>query len=365
MNESAIRILFVEDDQVDRRAFERFMDNAGTGHTYDLAGSIGEALPLLKKNKYDVVMLDYLLGDGTAFDLFGCTRGAPIVIITGTGDEEVAVKAMKAGAYDYVIKDSEGHYLKALPATLENVIKRRQSEMELARYRENLETLVRIRTEDLHKEIEERKKAEELVRASLKEKELLLREIHHRVKNNMQIVTSLLNLQAQKATDDRSMEMIKDSENRVRSMALVHENLDESNDFSRIDFRLYINSLLEYLLGAYGVGSDAIRTRVEINDIFLELNAAIPCAQIINELVTNSIKYAFPGGRKGEISIELSKNGAGYVLTISDDGVGIPSQYNIGSATSLGLQLTGALASQLKGTIVLDRSSGTRFTLRF
>jgi len=359
------KILFVEDDKIDRMAFERFVRDNELPYDYSMAGSVKEAGALLDDDKFEIVIMDYLLGDGTAFDLFSKVKSAPIVIVTGTGDEEVAVKAMKSGAYDYLIKDADGNYLKTLPLTLENVMARRNSELELAKYRENLELLVKVRTEDLLREIEERKKAEEVVKASLKEKELLLKEIHHRVKNNMQIVSSLINLQARYITDSESLELFKKSENRVRSMALVHENLYELNDLSKIDFDVYIRNLTDHLFYSYDVNQSDISLLINVDDVYLSINEAIPCAQIINELITNSIKYAFPEGNSGEIIISFLKEDDKHRLTISDNGVGIPDDYNDGNSKTLGLQLAEALTSQLKGNIELDNSSGTAFTIVF
>ena len=365
MKETKGKVLFVEDDKIDRMAFERMAREDYFLYEYTMASSVKEAEEKLKGEKFDIVMLDYLLGDGTAFDLFSKVKGAPIVIITGTGDEGVAVKAMKAGAYDYLIKDSEGSYLKTLPVTLENVQKRRNSELELAKYRENLELLVRIRTEDLQREIEERKKAEERVKASLREKELLLKEVHHRVKNNMQIISSLLALQARNMADDRSIEIFKNSENRVRSMALVHENLYSSENFSRIDFCAYIENLTEQLFHSYGVDASLIKLHVDVENVFLDINEAIPCAQIINELLTNSIKYAFPNGSGGDIHVRFFQNQGNRTLIIEDNGIGMASDFDLGNPTSLGLQLAEALTMQLKGNIQLRNREGTSFTIIF
>ena len=358
-------ILFVEDDQVDRMAFERFIQKSEFPYDFDMASSLGEASACIEKKLYDVIVLDYLMGDGTAFDLFGKTRGAPVVIVTGTGDEEVAVRAMKAGAYDYIIKDNDGNYLKTLPVTLEKVMKRRFSEKELARYRENLELLVKIRTEELQREIEERRNAEEKVKASLKEKELLIKEIHHRVKNNMQIISGLLSLQAQKIEDDRSLDLFRISENRVRSMALVHENLYESENLMLIDFNQYIRKLIDHLFHAYGVSRQNIRLTIDVRDVFLDIDRAVPCAQIINELVTNSIKYAFPEDQEGEVGVCFYREGERYSLTVSDNGIGLPEVVDPTDQPALGLQLAEALVSQLKGEYVIERNGGTTFRIRF
>ncbi len=159
-------ILFVEDDMVDQMAFKRFVRHEDFPYDYILAGSVQEARQILKSESFDAAVTDYLLGDGTAFDLFDELKGTPFIIVTGAGDQEIAVKAMKAGAYDYVIKDPEGKHLQTLPMTVENAIQRKHAEKELKKYKEHLEELVHIRTAELQKEIEERKQVEEALRES-------------------------------------------------------------------------------------------------------------------------------------------------------------------------------------------------------
>lgn len=367
MNEKKEKILFVEDDSIDQIAIKRMTGDKNFPFDSDIAVSVSTARDLISENDYAVVILDYFLGDGTAFDLFGKVQGAPIIIVTGIGDEEVAVKAMKAGAYDYIVKDQDGNHLKTLPVTIENVLKRYQTERELTRYREHLELLVRDRTEDLQKEVEERKKAESLVRKSLEEKELLMREVHHRVKNNMQIVSSILSLQANELGNSttREADIIREGENRIRSMALVHDSLYEANDFTRVDFKLYIFNLINNIRNCYRINDTHIMVDIDVEDVPLSINKAIPCAQIINELVTNSIKYAFPEGRKGRIAVSLKKRDDGFRLTVADNGIGTEDPQPGTFASSIGMQLAEALTDQLNGAIELNREEGTAFTIDF
>jgi len=161
MEEKRIRLLFVEDDKIDQMAFERFAKKENLPYDYTVVNSISEAEEALRSQEYDVVVSDYMLGDGTAFDIFDQTKDAPLIVVTGTGNEEVAVKAMKAGAYDYLIKDPEGNYLKTLPSTVELALKRKQTEKELRNYQERLEFMVKERTAQLEAEIVERQQVEE------------------------------------------------------------------------------------------------------------------------------------------------------------------------------------------------------------
>ncbi len=216
-------------------------------------------------------------------------------------------------------------------------------------------------------DITERKQAEEQVKASLKEKEVLLSEIHHRVKNNMQVIISLLRLRADKIEDKKYADMFKEGEDRIRSMALVHEQLYQTKDFANIDFGEYIKSLAKGLFTSHGVDTNKIKLNIEIKAVSLDIENAIPCGLIINELVSNSLKYAFPQGKEGKISISLRLiNGDEFELSVSDDGVGIPEDLDIRNMESMGLDLVTVLAEdQLDGKIDLNRTGGTRYHIRF
>lgn len=207
---------------------------------------------------------------------------------------------------------------------------------------------------------------EEQVKASLKEKEILLKEIHHRVKNNLQIISSLLSLQSEYIKDKQSLALFNDSRNRVKSMALIHERLYQSSDLGRIDFSDYIHELVGFLSRTYLTDSQSVAIEMDLESIYLSIDMAIPCGLILNELVSNSLKYAFPSGENGKIKIcfkaESSKD---YMLLIGDNGVGIPSNINFRETTSLGLQLVNNLVDQLKGTIDLLEEKGARFLIKF
>jgi PAS domain S-box-containing protein len=205
---------------------------------------------------------------------------------------------------------------------------------------------------------------EKQIRVSLKEKELLLKEIHHRVKNNMQIISSLLGLQSSHVKDDRDAALFEVSQHRVRSMALVHEKLYQSEGLSGIDFQDYITDLVEELHNSYYLGG---RVAIVINakNILVDIDDAIPCSLIIHELVSNAMKHAFPDERTGNITIEFFRNGGDNVLRIRDDGVGLPDGFDYQDTGSLGLQLVNALTQQLRGSIEVDTSNGTAFTIVF
>lgn len=214
------------------------------------------------------------------------------------------------------------------------------------------------------RDITVRKQAEEHIKASLKEKEVLLKEIHHRVKNNLQIISSLLNLQSGYIQDKFAGEIFKESRNRVKSMALIHEKLYLSKDLARIDFAEYVRHLTTHLLRSYGANARAVRLSIDIEKILLDIDTAIPCGLIVNELVTNSLKYAFPPGVEGEIQITMHQESDGQLaLVVRDNGAGLPPNFNFNNTGSLGLQLVSTLTDQLEGTIQLNRTGGTTFKI--
>ncbi|MDZ7262642.1 MAG: ATP-binding protein, partial [candidate division KSB1 bacterium] len=222
------------------------------------------------------------------------------------------------------------------------------------------------RAQELQKELTERKRAEEQLKASLREKEVLLKEIHHRVKNNLQIISSLIYLQSKNIQDKEVLQMFQESQNRVKSMALIHEKLYKSKDLARIDCAEYIKSLVTHLFHSYRVHSNAIKLEIDVDDIPLSIDTAIHCGMIINELVSNSLKHAFPSGKAGEIRIKArSGNDNKFTLIVSDDGVGFPKDLDFQNTKSLGLQLVCNLTNQLGGSIELDTSRGTLFKINF
>lgn len=213
-------------------------------------------------------------------------------------------------------------------------------------------------------DITERKQVEKQIKASLHEKEILLKEIHHRVKNNLQVASSMLYLQANKAGDEDLREVLLNSRDRIKSMALIHETLYQSEDLSRVDFTQYIQTLVMHVFRTYKNRSKKTISKINIEDITLNIEAAIPCGLIINELVSNSFKYAFPE-KDGEIGVTMGKEGDQFVLTVSDNGIGFPEDTDFRKSKSLGLQLVTSLVKQLDGTIELHRNHGTKFTIIF
>jgi PAS domain S-box-containing protein len=220
-------------------------------------------------------------------------------------------------------------------------------------------------------DITERRLAEERIKSSLKEKEVLLQEIHHRVKNNLQIISGLLTLQENQTGQKPLAEIFRESQDRIRSIALIHEKLYRSQNLAEIDFSNYLQDLTESLLSSHGIAPGRIRARYEMEPIFFSIEKAIPLGLIANELVTNAMKHAFPEGRSGEIRIELRKIGDEdrgmpvYELVVADNGVGLPANFASQNQKSLGLYLVNLLVKQLNAGLQIDGTAGARFNIRF
>ncbi|KAF5086399.1 Histidine kinase [anaerobic digester metagenome] len=215
------------------------------------------------------------------------------------------------------------------------------------------------------RDITERKIAEDQIKLSLHEKEVLLREIHHRVKNNLQIISSLLNLQSRGIDNEEVREIFKESQTRVKAMAMVHEKLYQSNDLSKIQFKDYILSLVVNLIQTYLKDPSIIALKTDIDEIYVDINTAVPSGLIITEIISNSLKHAFPEEGAGEINIFLRREGSDLVLKISDNGKGFPGDFDFRNTGTLGLQLVNSLVEQLEGKIELDNTNGVEFRIIF
>lgn len=209
-----------------------------------------------------------------------------------------------------------------------------------------------------HKELE--------LKTAIAEKEVLLREIHHRVKNNLQIIASLLSLQSNTIHSEPVLAQFRDSQNRIRAMSLIHERLYRSNDLARIDFGPYLRDLTAALLDGYKARGSEISLSVEADDIQVSIDSAVTCGLLVNELVSNALKHAFPDGRRGTIAVEMRViNDMRFQLIVCDDGVGFPDEVNFYKTASLGLQLVNSLTRQLGGTVGFHTQPGSKITICF
>lgn len=466
---ASFSIFVLEDDAELGVLIKKTLARAGISVT--VASDVHTAMATLLTLPPDLLILDYQLADMTGKDIVHALRqqgyNIPFIIITGHGDERIAVEMMKLGAQDYLIKDV--NFLGMLPTVVARAIAHLQTEQALKqaqralriseeRYRllfenapiaighydtqghilmfnqmalqdinQRLEDLVgksvgeifeRATAEQIlermkivvtsekylafedrvrlptgerwflsnytrltdasgnvigmqiaSNDITERKHAEEQIHASLREKELLLKEIHHRVKNNMQVISSLLALQSRAVKDTRDLELFQESQNRIRAMSMIHERLYNANNFSQVNFSDYIHSLTIELCQTYRVSPAHIQMRVDVSDnIALDITSAIPCGLVLNELLSNALKFAFPTpDQDGEITVSLHRADAHQLeLMVRDNGVGLPAAIDLAHISSLGLDLVVNLTKrQLRGDIRVERTNGATFYITF
>ncbi|MDX2100420.1 MAG: histidine kinase dimerization/phosphoacceptor domain -containing protein [Leptolyngbyaceae cyanobacterium bins.59] len=240
----------------------------------------------------------------------------------------------------------------------------------LARSFEQMAQEVQARERDLEFRVQERTEelteAQQILEASLREKEVLLKEIHHRVKNNLQIITSLLRLQSRSINNEEALKIFDDSQNRIRAMALIHEKLYQSPDLGRIDFDAYVRNLATELAHSYLLNIQTIQLKFDLNQIRLGIDKALPCGLMISEIISNALKHGFPSGRSGVIFVGMYQDSQGrYELIVRDDGIGIPDTVDFDQTQSLGLKLVRSLTRQLRGTVDLHREQGTEFRIQF
>jgi PAS domain S-box-containing protein len=255
-----------------------------------------------------------------------------------------------------------------------DVTEQKHAEQEIQNHRAHLEELVNLRTSELREtnlrleqEIADRRRAEQLLKASLEDIQVLLREVHHRTKNNMQVISSLLDLQSAQVTEENVLSIFRDSQSRIRAMALIHETLYHAKTLNVVDLHDYVTKLTHGLCGAYRIGNAQIALTIDVHNVFLGIDTAVPCGLIINELVANSLKHAFPNNRSGTITITAKCSSENVIdLVACDDGVGVPANLDFRKTKTLGLQLvTGIVENQLGGSIEILPPPGAGFRIRF
>jgi two-component sensor histidine kinase len=312
---------------------------------------LAEGLRLLREKSFDVALLDLHLADSQGMETFERLRreapNLPLIVLTGNSDDDLAVQILRQGAQDYLLKhEATGPLLaKAIRYGIERHRVRVELNSRTAKLAESKATLAK----------------------ALREKVVLLKEIHHRVKNNLQIISSLLNLQSRRIKDPATLEFFRESCDRVQLMALIHEKLYGAQDLSQLDFNDYLHSLAAMILRSYANKSRNVEVVFQLHQqLFLNLDLAIPLGLVASELISNSLKHAFPRGGRGTITLELSQTDeAGCLFRISDDGIGLPADFSMDQPSSLGLRLVKMLTEQLHGDLEWSRTPCTNFTLAF
>ena len=344
-----LRLLIVEDSEDDALLLERELTKNG----YDLESQrvdTPEAMQrALAEKKWDIVISDFVMPRFSGQDALQMLKesgiGIPFIIISGKIGEETAVEAMRAGVNDYIIK---GNLARLAPA-----VEREMADAEVRRKRRQAEDALR--------------ESEKALRAMMLEKEVLLKEIHHRIKNNLQLISSMISLESDTLADERLQRVLGDINNRIRTIGLVHEELNQANDHERLEFSEYAGRIMQYLWAAHNTATEKVRLNLLLAPLMLPVNSAMHCGLILNELTTNAIKYGFPGGREGEVSVLLEHDPAtgAVCLRVRDNGVGLPADLDWQQSSSLGLRLVQLLATQMHGTVQAGSGPGTEFRIRF
>jgi two-component sensor histidine kinase len=350
-------ILLVDDQPQNLDVLESILDSPA--YRLIRAQNANQALEAILAHDIAAVVLDVEMPEMSGLELARIVKGRkktqhiPILFLTAQFREDQDIlEGYGAGAVDYLTKPVNAQILTSKVAVFADLFRKTQA---LAAANRALEI-----------EVTERKQAEERMAAALRDKETLLKEVHHRVKNNLQVISSLLDLQARQTQDAGVRGVLAESQGRVRVMALIHQLLYERRDFSRVDLGQYLERLTQIVRNAYPVDPQRIALKLEVAEVSLDLERAMPCALLVNELVTNAFKYAFPGDRKGEIGLCLKPRREGQaVLTIRDDGVGLPVGVDITEASSLGLQLVRLFVDQMHGSLRVGPGPGASFELRF
>ncbi|MCI5162157.1 MAG: response regulator [Candidatus Electrothrix sp. AX5] len=351
-------ILIVDDSPENLKLLAKIL----TENNFQIRGSNSGryALKSIEKKIPDLILLDIKMPEMDGYEVCSHLKehpsaaDIPVIFISGLKDSESKIKGFEAGGVDYITK----------PFQAQEILARVRTHLSMSRMKHHLEEIVQERTAELQEVTEQ-------IKAALNEKEVLLKEIHHRVKNNMAMMSSFLQFQIQQVTDPDALQRFIDTRSRIYTMALVHEKLYHTEDLKNINFKEFIQDLAESLIFSYTTFPHLISLNTDIADVSLNLDRAIPCGLIINELVSNALKHAFPENRKGTITIGFTIDPEGrYVLTVSDDGVGLPEQMDIEQTESIGLKLVPLLSGQLDGEFAredkLDPSEGgTAFRIVF
>ena len=341
--EKELKILLLEDVQYDAELIEYELRHEGINFLSLRVETEIDFIRELEDFKPDIILADHSLPhfDGvSALEIVKKkSHETPFIFVSGKIGDEFAVEMLKNGATDYVFKNN---LKKLAPA-----IKRALTECN---------------------ELTELKESKKQLKKALEEKEILLKEIHHRVKNNLMIISSLLELQSQYIKDETDYDFFKESKNRAYSMALIHERLYQSTDFKRINFEDYIKKLAFDLFNVYAIDPDQIKLIINVENVMLDIDTAIPLGLIINELLTNSLKYAFPiedHRIDNIININFRKNNNELTLTIRDNGIGFPQDLDYENNDSMGLDLVNSLTKQIDGIMEINNVNGTEFKIAF
>jgi two-component sensor histidine kinase len=342
-----ISLLFVEDNETIRFLYNRLLSRRVTRFFIGENGQ--EGLDLFKEHKPDLIITDISMPVMDGLEMIRhiktITPDIKVIVMSAYSIKEYFLEAINLGVNGYLIKPVEAKRLYSLIDELaENILMKKELE---------------------EKELK-RQLAEENLKRSLAEKEILLKEVHHRVKNNMQIISSILKMQERQVADPKLKTILEESQNRIHSMALIHENLYRNENLSNIKFLNYVKSLAGNLARTFSEHPARITFDYQIEDVFLPLDIGIPCGLIINELLSNSFKHAFPNHEIGVITIKLTSTDENkFTLFVGDNGIGLKNPLQLEKSNSLGMRIVTKLVQQIEGELIYDFSAGAQFTIKF
>lgn len=358
-------ILTIEDEAAIRKSFVSFLED----YDYETleAEDGGAGIEIINSAHPDLVLADLRMPnvDGLqVLDFVGRHHpDVPVIVVSGTGNINDVIEALHLGAWDYILKPVED--LNILLFAVRRALEKVRLADENRRYRQHLEEQVSEKTRALKQANSKLQTINKELRNSLEEKEVLLREVHHRVKNNMQVILSLMNLQKPMYRDAFDVRLINKSINRIQAMALAHEQLYRTEDFTKIKLEAYFQGLInEIIRNKIAVGS-SFEVHVRARGICMGIEPAIPIGLIIHELADNVIEHAYPDGKAGQIAISAVHSEGRYTITVADYGVGLPEEVDIKNSASLGFMLVQTLASQIGAQLDVQRQKGTTIKLEF
>jgi len=339
MANPAFRTLLIEDNEADAFFVRKLLSDATRPDALgrfavESVTNLGDALAAISRCELDVVLLDLSLPDSQGLDTLRHVRArsldVPIVVLTGSADVNLALEALTIGAQDFIQKEELSSA--AITRTLRYAIERRRAQQQIV--------------------------------TALRDKEVLLRELNHRAKNNLQVVTSLLSMQARRSEDEGFRTLVDAARARIDSMALAHEQLHASSSLASVDFSSYLRTLADAVHRSHGGESRGIQLELVVGKHDLPLDRAVAAGLVVNELLSNAFKHAFPADRAGKIQLTLTEKAGRLTLAVEDDGVGLVEDFDT-SAQPFGLELVATLAEQLDATFEKKVGAGTRLSLEF
>jgi two-component sensor histidine kinase/ActR/RegA family two-component response regulator len=359
-------ILVIDDESAIRNSYRDYLEDLGYKVFSAENGKVG--LQIFEKKDIDLIVADLRMPEMDGLEVLKVVTnespGTPIIVVSGTGVIDDVVEALHLGAWDYLLKPVED--LQVFKHAVENALVTARLKIENRKYRNDLEDLVLKRTSELEDEVGKRRKVEVEIRKALQEKEILLQEIHHRVKNNMAIISAFISLKEQSESDAVVINTFQNLQQRIKTMALVHEKLYQSDNFEKINVKGYCSDLCYDLVNTYNTSAIPVKCELDVMDLYFTLDVLIPIGLVINEIIMNSLKHAFNGIDLPVISVKLDfKNESDVILQIADNGCGYDNSEVSVEDGHLGIEIVKALVLQLHGSIEIKTVNRAKYIIEF